>query len=147
MCNEGECVSPYSPCQSPTPLRGNTSNHWCQKQHHYLQLCLQINCECVLLWQNSVQQFSIRRYQRCEVERHEHSVPSRRTLWSDYSRRLMSHLHWKYTTNHKNVYLYISAEQFITLTHRSGDEYNGQWTGSTLVQVMSCRPLGTKPLP
>ena len=28
----------------------NSNNHWCQKQHYYLQLCLQILCKYVLLW-------------------------------------------------------------------------------------------------
>ena len=31
--NEGECLSPYSQCQSLAPFMGNSSSHWCQKQH------------------------------------------------------------------------------------------------------------------
>ena len=50
MCNEGECMSPYSPCQSLTPMIGNSSNRWCKKHYYNLQLCLQINCKCALLW-------------------------------------------------------------------------------------------------
>ena len=47
VCNEGEHLSPYFPCQSPTSFIGNSSNHHCQKQHCNLQLCLQITCEYV----------------------------------------------------------------------------------------------------
>ena len=32
VCNEGECVSPYSPCQSLAQFMGNSTDHWCQKQ-------------------------------------------------------------------------------------------------------------------
>ena len=84
-CNEGEHVSPYSPCQSPSPFIGNSSNHWCQKQHCNLQLCLWINRKYVLFWKNFFLRFQTRQYQRCEVERHEHRVPCKWALWGDNS--------------------------------------------------------------
>ena len=48
VCKERERVSSYSSRQSSTPFIGNSSNHWCQKKHQNLQLCLQIICG--ILW-------------------------------------------------------------------------------------------------
>ena len=44
-CNEGECVSTHSQCQSLAPFMGNSRNHWHQKQHYNLQSYFQIHCE------------------------------------------------------------------------------------------------------
>ena len=85
MCNEGEPVSPYSPCQSPTALIENSSNHWCQKQHYNRHLCLHINYKYVLLWLNVFKLFLTHWYQRREVALLEHSIPCQWALWGDNS--------------------------------------------------------------
>ena len=35
--------------KTPAMFIGNSSNHWCHKQHYNLQLCLQILCKYILL--------------------------------------------------------------------------------------------------
>ena len=50
VCNEGERVSPYSQCRSLAQILGDSTKHWCQKEHHNCQLSSQIRCVYVLLW-------------------------------------------------------------------------------------------------
>ena len=45
VCNEGgERVSPYTPCQTLAPFMGNSTNHWCQKQHYNCKFSQEIHC-------------------------------------------------------------------------------------------------------
>ena len=81
VCNEGERVSPYAPCESLASLIGYSTNYCCQNQRHTVNsiLRLVVNMFCwgkILLRHSNTWIW----YQRCEVARRKHSVPCEATI-------------------------------------------------------------------